>query len=87
MRLFNTATHRIDTFAPIDPSQVRMYCCGPTVYAYAQVGNLRTFVLENILRRSLSCSGTSLTLATYSPTPIRTTTKWKLPRVASRLGN
>jgi hypothetical protein len=40
MWLFNTATHRIDTFAPIDPSQVRMYCCGPTVYAYAQVGNL-----------------------------------------------
>ena len=57
LRLFNTRTRRIETFAPIDPSQVRMYCCGPTVYAFAHVGNLRTYVFEDILRRTLELFG------------------------------
>ena len=60
LRLFNTVTHRVETFASIDPSQVRMYCCGPTVYDYAHVGNLRTYIFEDILRRTLELFGHSV---------------------------
>jgi cysteinyl-tRNA synthetase len=60
LRLFNTRTRQIETFVPIDPSQVRMYCCGPTVYNYAHIGNLRTYVFEDVLRRALELFGHSV---------------------------
>lgn len=53
MKLFNTLTRQKEEFKPINPSQVGMYCCGPTVYHYAHIGNLRTYIFEDLLRRAL----------------------------------
>jgi cysteinyl-tRNA synthetase len=53
MRLYNTLTRTEETFAPIDGQPVRMYTCGPTVYARAHIGNFRTFVCVDVLRRTL----------------------------------
>ncbi len=57
MKLFNTMTRRIETFEPIHEGKVSMYCCGPTVYNYAHIGNLRTFIFEDILKRTLRYNG------------------------------
>jgi cysteinyl-tRNA synthetase len=57
LQLFNTRTRSIDAFVPINGAQVGLYCCGPTVYNYAHVGNLRTYVFEHILRRTLELFG------------------------------
>jgi len=57
LQLFNTRTRRVDTFASADPAEVRMYCCGPTVYDVAHIGNLRTYVFEDLLRRTLELFG------------------------------
>jgi cysteinyl-tRNA synthetase len=57
VRLFNTRTRRVEALAPIDPVAVGMYCCGPTVYDYAHIGNLRTYVWEDLLRRALDQAG------------------------------
>ena len=53
MRLFNTLTRQEEPFAPLDGRQVRMYACGLTVYARGHVGNFRTFVAVDVLRRTL----------------------------------
>lgn len=53
MRLYNTATHQKDNFVPQDAARVTMYCCGPTVYNYAHIGNLRTYIFEDLLARTL----------------------------------
>jgi cysteinyl-tRNA synthetase len=53
MRLYNTLTRREEDFAPADGRTVRMYTCGPTVYARAHIGNFRTFVSLDALRRAL----------------------------------
>jgi len=55
--LHNTLTGRKEPFAPLHPGEVRMYTCGPTVYDYAHIGNFRTFVFQDILRRFLSSRG------------------------------
>ena len=55
--LYNTMTRRKDPFQPIDPPKVRLYTCGPTVYNYAHIGNLRTYVYEDILKRALLWCG------------------------------
>ncbi|MDD3996102.1 MAG: cysteine--tRNA ligase [Sphaerochaetaceae bacterium] len=55
--LFNTMSRSIEPFEPISNSFVRMYCCGPTVYNFAHIGNLRTYIFEDILRRTLDYSG------------------------------
>ena len=52
-RLTNTLTGATDIFTPADSSTVRMYACGPTVYNYAHIGNFRTYVFEDVLRRHL----------------------------------
>jgi cysteinyl-tRNA synthetase len=57
LHLFNTLTNRLEPFAPLDPPHVRMYTCGPTVYNYAHLGNFRTFVFQDILRRYLRYCG------------------------------
>lgn len=57
LRLFDTYTRELRDFAPLDSSEVRMYCCGPTVYNYAHIGNLRTYVFEDVLRRVLEFNG------------------------------
>lgn len=55
--LHNTLTRTVETFEPLESNLVRMYCCGPTVYNYAHIGNLRTYVFEDILRRTFEFSG------------------------------
>lgn len=54
LRLHNTLTRSID---PIETHEVRVYHCGPTVYDYAHIGNLRTFIMNDVLRRSLEYTG------------------------------
>ena len=53
IRFYNTLTQTVDDFAPADGKTVRMYVCGPTVYNFAHIGNLRTFTFQDILRRWL----------------------------------
>jgi cysteinyl-tRNA synthetase len=55
--LENTLTNRREVFAPLHAGEVRMYTCGPTVYDYAHIGNYRTFVFQDILRRFLRSRG------------------------------
>ena len=57
LRLFNTLSSRIEDFRPLRDHEVRMYACGPTVYDYGHIGNFRTFVAVDILRRFLRQSG------------------------------
>jgi cysteinyl-tRNA synthetase len=56
--LYNTATRSKELFEPQDKtSPVGMYCCGPTVYNYAHIGNLRTYIFEDVLKRALLSQG------------------------------
>jgi cysteinyl-tRNA synthetase len=57
MTLYNTLTGRLEAFEPAAPPEVRMYVCGPTVYARAHIGNFRTFVATDLLRRTLRYKG------------------------------
>ncbi len=59
LNLFNTVSRSVQTFAPLDPNgrNVGMYCCGPTVYDYAHIGNWRTFVFADLVRRHLEFKG------------------------------
>jgi len=57
LRLYNTMSRRIEPFAPIAPPRVTLYTCGPTVWSYAHIGNFRTFLFEDLLRRWLEASG------------------------------
>jgi len=57
VRLYNTFTRRKEELKPLEGGVVRIYSCGPTVYRYAHVGNLRTFMLPDLLRRSLEYLG------------------------------
>ena len=61
LRFYNTLTGKVDDFVPLEPGKVRMYACGPTVYDYAHIGNYRTFVFQDILRRHLRYRGYQLT--------------------------
>ena len=60
LRLYNTLTRSLEEFRPADGETVRMYSCGPTVYNYAHIGNLRTFTFQDILRRYLRRLGWKL---------------------------
>ncbi len=57
LAFYNTLTRGVEPFAPLDGNKVRMYTCGPTVYNHAHIGNLRTFLFEDLLRRSLKHFG------------------------------
>src|ERR1700689_715832 len=57
LRFYNTLTQQVEPFQPLEGNTVRMYTCGPTVYNYAHIGNLRTFTFEDILRRWLLYRG------------------------------
>lgn len=57
MKFYNTLSKKKETFKPINPKLVRLYSCGPTVYNYVHIGNLRTFLFEDILRRWLKYKG------------------------------
>ena len=60
MHLFNTMSETVEEFRPSHDNTVRMYACGPTVYDYGHIGNFRTFVALDILRRHLEHSGFTL---------------------------
>lgn len=60
MKLYNTLTRQVEEFIPHDPMNVKMYTCGPTVYHYAHIGNLRTYIFEDILERTLNYIGYSV---------------------------
>ena len=57
LRLRNTLTRRVEDVEPLEPGRVRMYTCGPTVYRYAHVGNLRSNLLADLIRRVLIYHG------------------------------
>ena len=60
LRFYNTLTQQVQPFAPLEEPVVRMYTCGPTVYDFAHIGNFRTFVVYDLLRRWLRASGYTL---------------------------
>jgi cysteinyl-tRNA synthetase len=60
LRFYNTLTQKVEEFTPMDGKTVRMYTCGPTVYNFAHIGNLRTFTFEDLLRRWLRARGYQL---------------------------
>jgi cysteinyl-tRNA synthetase len=60
MKLYNTLSRQKEEFQPINPNEVRVYSCGPTVYNFAHIGNLRTYVFMDIMRRVLQYNGFSL---------------------------
>lgn len=55
--LFNTMSRRVEALEPIEAGKVGLYCCGPTVYNFAHIGNLRTYIFEDVLRRALEMAG------------------------------
>ncbi|MEG1633547.1 MAG: cysteine--tRNA ligase [Oscillospiraceae bacterium] len=57
MKLYNSATHMKEDFVPNDPNLVKMYTCGPTVYHFAHIGNLRSYVMEDVLEKYLRYTG------------------------------
>jgi cysteinyl-tRNA synthetase len=57
LKLYNTLTSRVEEFQPLNPTEARMYVCGPTVYDYAHIGNFRTFLFADLLRRYIKYRG------------------------------
>jgi cysteinyl-tRNA synthetase len=62
MRLFNTLTRAVEELVPVEPGHVKIYACGPTVYRHAHLGNLRTYMLGDLIRRALRLEGYRVTL-------------------------
>lgn len=61
MKIFNTMTRSMEELVPLDGKHVRMYTCGPTVYNAAHIGNFRTYVFEDLLRRQIKRNGYKVT--------------------------
>ncbi|WP_088307555.1 cysteine--tRNA ligase [Novosphingobium sp. B 225] len=61
LRLFNSLTRQLETFQPVHANEARVYSCGPTVYNYPHIGNMRAYVFADILGRTLSFKGYKLT--------------------------
>jgi len=57
LKLFNTFTRRKEVFKPIEDNKVGMYTCGPSVYTYSHIGNYRTYLFEDVLKRYLLYKG------------------------------
>ncbi len=57
LKIYNTLTRKIEEFVPLNSPKVGMYTCGPTVYDFAHIGNLRTYIFEDILQRVLEVDG------------------------------
>ena len=60
LRLFNSLTRQTEDFAPVHPGEARVYTCGPTVYNYPHIGNMRAYVFADVLGRTLSFKGYKL---------------------------
>ncbi len=63
MYLYNSLSHKKELFIPNEPGKVKMYTCGPTVYHFAHIGNLRTYIMEDVLEKSLRYLGYDVTRA------------------------
>ncbi len=61
LRLFNSLTRQLEPFYPVHPGEARIYTCGPTVYNYPHIGNMRAYVFADVLGRTLSFKGYQLT--------------------------
>ncbi len=61
MKLYNSLTHEKEEFVPKTPGKVSMYTCGPTVYHFAHIGNLRSYIMEDILERYMRYAGLDVT--------------------------
>ena len=61
LELYNARTHVVQEFTTIEPGKVKMYTCGPTIHDFAHIGNFRTFVFSDLLRRYLKFSGYEVT--------------------------
>ncbi len=61
MKLYNTLTHTKDEFVTHEPGKCKMYTCGPTVYHFAHIGNLRSYIMEDVLEKYLSYAGYDVT--------------------------
>ena len=57
MQLYNSATRAKEEFIPNDPNLVKMYTCGPTVYHFAHIGNMRSYIMEDVLEKYLRYAG------------------------------
>ena len=53
MKIYNTLTRKVEEFIPINKDEVKMYTCGPTVYHYAHIGNIRNYIGHDILDKTL----------------------------------
>lgn len=61
LKLFNSLTRQVEVFEPVHPGEARVYSCGPTVYNYPHIGNMRAYVFADVLGRTLSWKGYKLT--------------------------
>ena len=61
LRLFNSLTRQLEEFRPVHPGEARVYSCGPTVYNYPHIGNMRAYVFADVLGRVLRWKGYDLT--------------------------
>ena len=61
LKLFNSLTRQLEEFRPVHPGEARVYTCGPTVYNYPHIGNMRAYVFADVLGRTLSWKGYKLT--------------------------
>src|SRR5579862_6562761 len=61
LHLYNTLSRRVEPIVPLEPGHVRMYSCGPTVYRFIHIGNLRTFTMADWIRRTLVARGLRVT--------------------------
>ena len=57
VKICNTLTRRVETFVPNEDGKVKMYTCGPTVYHFAHIGNLRSYIMEDVLEKTLRYAG------------------------------
>ena len=57
MQLYNSMTHKKELFQTHEPGKVSMYTCGPTVYHFAHIGNLRSYIMEDVLEKALRWEG------------------------------
>ena len=57
MKFFNTLGRSVEEFTPVNPAEIGLYTCGPTVYNFAHIGNFRAYLFEDILKRALEYNG------------------------------
>ncbi|MHC5123102.1 MAG: cysteine--tRNA ligase, partial [Planctomycetota bacterium] len=60
IRFYNTYSKQIEAFEPVEPGKVKLYSCGPTVYSHPHIGNFRSFLMADLLKRFLEFKGFSV---------------------------